>query len=204
MSFARAYCTGQEQAEWAQGGTHLVPVHPMEVVAPDRGTPAFNRERDELIRSLRRFTRDFDVAEDCLQTAFVRLAEYRRENAVDSDVRFLARAARNIAIDEARKRKVRADNACEVRGLIEDFHGAQLLQDEVLVVRERLSSARAVLDGLPERTRSIFLMHRFTRAKYREIAEQFGISVSAVEKHIAKAALALAKSIEQENATMEI
>lgn len=157
------------------------------------------RERDDLIRSLRRFTRDADLAEDCFQSAFVRLEEYRRSNEVLSNVRFLARAARNIAIDEARKNKVRADTALDVRGMIEDAHGAQLLPDEVLVVRERLNRARAVLDALPERTRTIFLMHRFTRTRYREIAEQFGVSVSAVEKHIAKAAQALARSIEQDN-----
>lgn len=157
------------------------------------------RERDDLIRSLRRFTRDAEVAEDCFQSAFVRLEEYRRTHEVQSDVRFLARAARNIAIDEARKRRVRSDMAPDVRSLIEDAHGAQLPADEVLMVRERLTRACAVLDALPERTRTIFLMHRFTRTRYREIAEQFGVSVSAVEKHIAKAAQALARSIEQDN-----
>lgn len=163
------------------------------------GTSITAREREDLLRSLRRFTRDADVAEDCFQTAFVRLEEYRLTNEVNSDVRFLARAARNIAIDEARKRRVRVDTAYDVRGMIEDAHGAQLLPDEVLVVRERLTRARAVLDALPERTRTIFLMHRFTRTRYRDIAEQFGVSVSAVEKHIAKAAQALARSIEQDN-----
>lgn len=157
------------------------------------------RERDDLIRSLRRFTRDADVAEDCFQSAFVRLEEYRRTQEVQSDVRFLARAARNIAIDEARKRRVRTAMAPDVRTMIEDTQGAQLPPDEVLVVRERLNRARAVLDALPERTRTIFLMHRFTRTKYREIAEQYGVSVSAVEKHIAKAAQALARSLDHED-----
>lgn len=157
-----------------------------------------SRERDALIRSLRRFTRDADVAEDCFQSAFVRLEEYRRTQNVQSDVRFLARAARNIAIDEARKRRVRTAMAPDVRSLVEDTHGSQLPPDEVLVVRERLNRAREVLDALPERTRTIFLLHRFTRTKYREIAELYGVSVSAVEKHIAKAAQALARSLDHE------
>ena len=156
-------------------------------------------ERDGLVRSLRRFTRDTDAAEDCVQSAYVRLAEYADRASVNSEVRFLARTARNIAIDEARKQRVRADCAGEVRALAEDFHGAQPLQDEVLLVRERLTRAQAVLDSLPERTRAIFLMHRFTRTRYREIAAHFSISVSAVEKHIARASQALATIIEQDN-----
>lgn len=161
-------------------------------------------DRESVIRNLRRFTRDNDAAEDCFQAAYIRLEEYRRTEAVESDVRFLARAARNIAIDEVRKVKVRADSLDGLRDQMKDFQSAQPLQDEVLVVRERLSSARRVLEALPERTRTIFLMHRFTRAKYREIAIEFGISVSAVEKHIAKASLALAESIEQEDETLEL
>lgn len=160
-------------------------------------------EREALVRSLRGFTRDRDIAEDCFQSAYVRLEEYRLENDVNSEVRFLARAARNIAIDEARKVSVRSASATDIREILKDAEISQPLQDEVLLVRERLSNARAVLDSLPERTRRIFMMHRFTRAKYREIAQELGISVSAVEKHIAKASLALAESIEQEDRAME-
>ncbi len=205
MNYAGAYVAAQEQAESAQRGVLPSARDAAPAAAADCAVPSTitRKERDDLVRSLRRFTRDTDIAEDCFQTAYVRLEEYRRTNEVISDVRFLARAARNVAIDEARKNRVRVGCAGEVRSLIEDAHGAQLLQDEVLVVRERLTSARAVLDALPERTRTIFMMHRFTRTRYRDIAEQFGISVSAVEKHIAKAAQALARTIEQDDERIE-
>ena len=161
-------------------------------------------QRNALLRRLTRLTRDEDVAEDCLQSAFVRLEEYRRHTRVDNVVGFLACAARNIALDEARKSRVRAKTSSGVYELLENCQDDQPLQDEALIARERLSCARAVLTELPERTRTAFLMHRLTRAKYREIAVELGISVSAVEKHIARAALALAKSIEQEGDAMEL
>ena len=41
--------------------------------------------------------------------------------------------------------------------------------------------------ALPERTRDVFMLHRFEQMSYPEIARAFGISVSAVEKHIIKA-----------------
>ena len=46
-------------------------------LAVPSGTVVSSAERDALIRSLTRVTRDVDAAEDCLQTAFVRLEEYR-------------------------------------------------------------------------------------------------------------------------------
>lgn len=152
-------------------------------------------DRSALLRRLVRQTRDQDVAEDCLQSAFVRLEEYRREKPVHNVVGFLSRAARNIAIDEARKLRVRGISE-SAEDALENYLDEQPLQDEVLLARERLSRAHAALNQLPERTRIVFLMHRFSKAKYREIAVHLGISVSAVEKHIARAAFALATSID--------
>lgn len=56
----------------------------------------------------------------------------------------------------------------------------------------------AALDSLGPRTREIFLLHRLDGLKYREIAAQLDITVSAVEKHIAKASLFLVNWVEGE------
>ena len=47
--------------------------------------------------------------------------------------------------------------------------------------------ARAALREAPERTRSIFLLYRVEQMKKRDIAETYGISTSAVDKHLMKA-----------------
>lgn len=53
---------------------------------------------------------------------------------------------------------------------------------------------REALNGLSERTRTIFLMHRRSEMSYSQIAQCLGISVSAIEKHMASALAALAKA----------
>ena len=60
-----------------------------------------------------------------------------------------------------------------------------------MAARVRLERVREGISRLTPRTREVFLMHRLDDMKYREIAERLGISQSAVEKHIAKAALFL-------------
>jgi RNA polymerase sigma factor (sigma-70 family) len=67
-----------------------------------------------------------------------------------------------------------------------------------LAARERLQKVLAALESLGPRTREIFLLHRLDGLKYREIASQLGITVSAVEKHIAKASLFLVNWVEGE------
>lgn len=56
-----------------------------------------------------------------------------------------------------------------------------------LVAREQLAILQRILDGLPERTRMIFRRFRVDGEAQRAIAENLGISVSAVEKHLARA-----------------
>ena len=56
-----------------------------------------------------------------------------------------------------------------------------------LIAREQLAILQRVLDDLPERSRIIFRRFRIDGEPQRRIAEELGISVSAVEKHLARA-----------------
>jgi RNA polymerase sigma-70 factor (ECF subfamily) len=61
----------------------------------------------------------------------------------------------------------------------------------VLVGRESLMEAAAALEAMPARTRAIFLLFRLEHLRQAEIADLYGISVSAVQKHLVRATAAL-------------
>lgn len=124
-----------------------------------------------------------------MQSAYERLELYRRTHKVDNPEAFMIRAAINLNIDENRRGKWMDDRPLdEISDHLSSF---EPLQDEVISARERLGLVNEVLVQMPERTRTIFLLHRLEGRKYREIAELMGISQSAVEKHIARAVLLL-------------
>lgn len=145
-----------------------------------------------LVQRVARLTGNPDKAEDLLHAAYLRLEDYRVRSKVERPEAFLAKAAVNIARDEYRHELVRAELPHSVHCLV-DLMDDQPLQDEILESRARLDRVRQGLAELSPRTREIFLMHRMEGMKYREIAAELGITVSAVEKHIAKAALFLAE-----------
>ena len=74
------------------------------------------------------------------------------------------------------------------RNLVEDIG-----PERVLLSQESLSEVMEALDELGERTRDIFLLCRLDKMKQRDIATVYGLTVSAVEKHIAKAGLHLTR-----------
>jgi RNA polymerase sigma-70 factor (ECF subfamily) len=61
-----------------------------------------------------------------------------------------------------------------------------------LMARQQLEILQRVLDALPERTRTAFLRFRLDGEPQRQIAADFGISVSAIEKHLTRAYEAIA------------
>lgn len=135
--------------------------------------------RDQIARMTRR-----DDAEDLLHDAWIGMTE--RRDPADNPEAFLARAAANRGLD-AYRRERRVGGGLPVELAAEAIADGGPLQDEILIARHRLERLRKGVEQLTPRTREIFLMHRLDGRKYREIAEQLGISQSAVEKHIARA-----------------
>lgn len=149
----------------------------------------FSRVRSALMRR----GRTEHEADDLVQEAWIRLECYRREKPVDQPEAFLMRAAINLSIDAHRTRQTRGEEVAIDDVVLID---ASPSAETVLLARERLERLSICLGRLNDRTRSILLAHRIDGMSYQEIAKQHGLSVSAVEKHIAKATLLLTSWME--------
>jgi RNA polymerase sigma factor (sigma-70 family) len=139
-----------------------------------------------LKNQLTRRGRAREDAEDLIQDGIVRVYEYRAKGGqVVEPEAVLVRTVARLSINERRDshRHLFTGKALDDLHLI-DPH---LPPDEVLDLQQRLARLMSVLNTVSERTREIFLLHRLTGAGHEEIAQQFGISVSAVEKHVARA-----------------
>jgi RNA polymerase sigma factor (sigma-70 family) len=157
---------------------------------------------DELTERLRRFIRrqvaSREDAEDVIQDAYVRLLRYSAKQTVENPERLLFSTARNLAIDSRRRRQSRERTAAGY-ALLEaceaDLPGA----DELVDALQRLKTVEAAVARLPRRCREIFVMHRIEGMSYSEIAKRCGISVSAVEKNMARACLQIDARVHRED-----
>ena len=61
--------------------------------------------------------------------------------------------------------------------------------ETVVLARERIARLSVCLGRLSEKTRDIFLSHRVDGQSYQQIARRHQLSISTVEKHVAKATL---------------
>jgi len=62
--------------------------------------------------------------------------------------------------------------------------------------RQQLARLQQAVDSLPARCREIFVLHKFDGRPQKQIAEQFGISLNAVEKHLIRALVRLRQHLD--------
>lgn len=124
-------------------------------------------------------------AEDLTQEVFSRIAAME-ENSMRRADAYIFQVAANLLRDRARRMAVRDEFAAGTRSI--DGTGIDLIDPyRVAAGREAILLVRDGLDELPERTRQIFLLFRYEHLDHKTIAESFGISISAVQKHIYRA-----------------
>jgi RNA polymerase sigma-70 factor (family 1) len=129
--------------------------------------------------------RDKEEAEEIVQTMFCRLWEQRESIDITISVQaYLFRAVRNASLNQIKKTQIR--DAYKVMNL-DTINSNPEFQPDRITQSELSKRLEKAISGLPEQCRLIFKMSRFEELKYREIAENLGISIKTVENQMGKA-----------------
>lgn len=122
-------------------------------------------------------------AADLAQDTYLRILTTGLPHGVEQPRGFLARIARGLVIDRYRRKRIETAYLEQIALYPQD----QVPSPETrLLVIETLIELDRLLDELPGKVRQAFLLHRLDGLSYREIAEHLGVSVSSVEKYIAR------------------
>lgn len=153
---------------------------------PESDLVRLNRRfRPALMAFFLRRLRNHAEAEDMTQDVFVRLAGADAGQMKSADA-YIFQIAANLLRDRSRREKVRAD----YRERLWSQEGAEVDPLDPLrftADREALTELVAGLKELPEPTRAIFVLYRLENVEKRAIAEAYGLAVSSVDRHLAKA-----------------
>jgi RNA polymerase sigma factor (sigma-70 family) len=153
----------------------------------------YRRFQTPLRAYFRRRLSDRADADDLTQEVFIRLGRYPDRNGGDTIEAYVFKVASSVLNDWGRCRTSRCATAHHALAdpsesstipsvLIEDR-----TPERVLVAKETIKGIEDALAQLNQRTRDIFLLSRLENVQHREIASLYDISVSAVEKHVARA-----------------
>ncbi len=170
-----------------------VPGHDSEPAGPDVAD-AYTKYQQSLVGYFRRKLPVDEDPEDMAQQAFTRLMEYGGKSEIEKPRGLLFRIARGLVTDRLRWRRAHAVAEHEP---VDERHLVSVspLQDDVLAGRQDLLSFRQKLEDLPPRCKEVFVLHRVFNMSQKQVSQHLGISISAVEKHVANAVCKLQDSM---------
>ncbi|EQB18933.1 RNA polymerase sigma factor [Novosphingobium lindaniclasticum] len=164
-----------------------------EIPSREEGLRAAQLEnlRYTLERFFQRRVKEREDIPDLIQDVFVRLLGRGGEANIEHLNSYVLQIAASVLVDRSRRRSVRHHDD-HVQFDPQRSAEADIGPDRIVAGREALRMLMFAVEQMPERTRSVFVLRRLEQMSYKEIAKRLGLSVSAVEKHMVRAAERLA------------
>ncbi len=159
--------------------------------------------RPQLVRFFAGRTGSVTEAEDVVQEIWLHIGRSTDDpvtGPIANPLAYLHRIGLNIVLDRVRanSRRIRRD-AGYVDATI-SVAGFEAIDDapsafDAVAGRERIAQLATALAGPPEGAMRVFRRHKIDGLSHAKVATEFGISRSAVEKHIAVALRHLRKAL---------
>ena len=141
-----------------------------------------------------RQTHNVQQVDDLVQDVMLRMYARRDRKPLENPRGYIFQTASSVLRDQSRRDRVRQIMVTTDFSEF-DIPDVECTPENVIHGRNQLKSVIAALNELPERTRDVFLLRRYEGLAYGEIAERTGLSISAIEKHVARAAAHLARRV---------
>jgi len=157
----------------------------------------------ELLNFLARAVNNRDAAADLAQESYARVLALQQSGETIAEPRaLLYRTARNLIIDQHRRVSVRGvavDTDGDDADALDTLAAPAALEPETAAMSAQAVAAMlAVIGALPLRCREAFILHKFDGLPQAAVAQQMGISVTMVERHI-KHALEACRRCQQQH-----
>lgn len=131
------------------------------------------------------YVRSLDISRDVVQDVFIKIWDNRENFYVHQSLKaYLYQAVRNQSINflQQKKQKLRLEERLVRQHKLNDES-----EEPVLNTEELTQKIWKLVEGLPERRRTIFILYRKHGLSYLEIAEVMGITRKTVENQMGKA-----------------
>ncbi|MDD2662971.1 MAG: sigma-70 family RNA polymerase sigma factor [Dechloromonas sp.] len=138
----------------------------------------------EIRRFLARRLACVDAAAELAQEVFVRYLVAAPGRQIDNPRAFLFRIAGNLAVDRHRAAvSVRHVDIDECVDLASDYPSPE----RFAIARQEVERLRRAIEELPPKCREVFVRHKFDGIPQATLAEEYRVTLNAIEKHLVRA-----------------
>jgi RNA polymerase sigma-70 factor (ECF subfamily) len=144
----------------------------------------FNLHYSDMCSYANLYLKDLDASEEVVQNVFFKLWVNREKIHIKTSIdSYLFRAVKNASLNTLKHVDIREEYKIHNQYEIDQD---ELEEEEDFSRSDMEKLIRKTIDKLPFDRRRIFIMSRYEGLKYKEIAEELGISVKTVENQISR------------------
>jgi len=144
---------------------------------------AFQSCRDGLVRSIMKMSVKQQDVDDILQETFIRVLDSDAQQQIKSPKGYLFVVSRNLVLKKLIQQSKAIDTEIDQALTANDVDNTV---EKALHQKLKFERFMEVLSSLPEKNRRAILLRKLYCLSHKEIAKKMNISVSSVEKNIAK------------------
>jgi RNA polymerase sigma factor (sigma-70 family) len=144
----------------------------------------------EIRRFLTRRLSCVEAAAELAHEVFIRYMVAAPESPIQNPRAFLFRIAGNIAIDHVRANPIKAGqwvDIAECGELASDYPSPE----RFTAARQELDRLHEAIEELPPKCREVFIRHKFDGIPQAKLAQEYRITLNAIEKHLVRALIHL-------------
>jgi len=155
----------------------------------------FKEVYSKYAKDLKRFLflkfQDLETAEDVMQETFLKLWKNCHKVIFSKVKSYLFTLGNNAFLDIKKHEKIVKNHQ-----KTNNFSHSTIQTPEYLMIEEEfLEKIEKAIENLTDKQREVFVLGKIEKKKYKEIAEELGISIKAVEKRMMAALIKIREEI---------
>ena len=140
----------------------------------------------ELRRFLVRRLACVETASELAHETFIRYLAADFDVPIANPRAFLYRIAGNLAIDYLRTQPLSSSQIVDLESC-DELPSEAPGPERYAMARQQLDCLRRAIDELPGRCREVFVRHKFDGIPQKTLADEYGVTINAIEKHLIRA-----------------
>ncbi len=168
------------------------------------------RYKDRVFSSIMLIVRDEELANDIFQDTFIKVINTLKKGKYNDEGKFLPwvmRIAHNLCIDYfrvAKKVPVVSNNVDEEFDIFDTIGICDENVEDKMINEQILQDVKKLTELLPEEQKDIIFMRFYADMSFKEIAEQYNISINTALGRMRYALINLRKLIKEKNVILSV
>lgn len=150
---------------------------------------------NELCTYVNSLSHDADLAEDIVQNVMINIWNMKPHININTSVKsYLYKSVYHHFIDAYRKKQKELNYVDHMKAKALTY----FIDEKSEVIEKKIKIVQLEIEKLPTKCREAFLLNKVNGLKYKDVADELGITVKTVEAHVHKALVRIRKSLDDQ------